>query len=739
MHKHKAGAIMADEILKIALVPAYKPAQTMLETLRELNDLGFVCVTVNDGSGEDYDAVFAEAAALSTVLVHNMNLGKGAALKTGLCHIQANFREPYVVVTLDADGQHSVFDALRAAEAAAADPDALVLGCRAFKGEVPLKSRLGNGITKAVFALISGKKVSDTQTGLRAFSHRQVSFMLDIKGDRYEYEMNVLMEYARAGKTISEVPIETIYIDGNASSHFRPVRDSYRIYKEIIKFSLSSLVGFAVDYALFCILSALTGQTALANIGARIVSATVNFEINRRVVFKSRKSVGQSALGYFTLALFIMICGTALVTLLTEVVGINAYLAKILTESSMFILSWSVQRTTVFADNGQNKGGTPKMDRRKIWAVGYGAALALFTGYVMLDTFIIPTVNVADASAINMAMFENAPTEAVKSETGTDGSESRRQSSSAEKRTPPEKPSGSESTSDSSRKTRPSGEHRSKSSDTSGKGGSGNKSGTESKTRSGSGKSSKTLTTSESSDGKSYSDENISVNISEYNENSTRIYVADVTLSSAQYLKTAFAGDSYGKNITALTSETAEAKNAVLAINGDYYGARESGYVIRNGVIYRSTGSSDTDVLCIYTDGHFGITNSSEKTTEELLAEGVWQAFSFGPALVENSEIAVSENEEVGRAKASNPRTAIGIIDDLHYVFVVADGRTSESTGLSLSSLAAFMKDLGCTTAYNLDGGGSSTMYFGGEVINNPTTSGNSINERKVSDIVYIG
>ncbi|MBQ8080213.1 MAG: phosphodiester glycosidase family protein [Oscillospiraceae bacterium] len=236
-----------------------------------------------------------------------------------------------------------------------------------------------------------------------------------------------------------------------------------------------------------------------------------------------------------------------------------------------------------------------------------------------------------------------------------------------------------------------------------------------------------------------YADENISVTVTEYYENDTKIYVADVQLSSAQYLKTAFAGDTFGKNITAATSEIAAGHGAILAINGDFCGARTTGYVIRNGIVYRDTGDASTDVLCIYADGHFEITNAGETTAQALADAGVWQAFSFGPALVQDGAVTVSEGEEVGHAMASNPRTAIGIIDDLHYVLVVSDGRTEESAGLTLRQLAEFMQGHGVTTAYNLDGGGSSTMYWNGQVINNPTTSGRSVKERSVSDIVYIG
>ena len=236
----------------------------------------------------------------------------------------------------------------------------------------------------------------------------------------------------------------------------------------------------------------------------------------------------------------------------------------------------------------------------------------------------------------------------------------------------------------------------------------------------------------------SYKDDNVEITVSEYERNNTTIYVADVKLSSASLIKTALAQAAYGRNVTEKTSKIAERAGAILAINGDNYGSRESGYVIRQGTVYRNT-PSNNDALAIFADGSFQIINQSEVSANELVENGAVNVFSFGPALVENSEISVSENTEVGKAMASNPRTAIGIIDDLHYVFVVSDGRTNESAGLSLYELAEFMKELGVKTAYNFDGGGSSTLVFGGTVINNPTTNGNSIKERSVTDIVYIG
>ena len=239
----------------------------------------------------------------------------------------------------------------------------------------------------------------------------------------------------------------------------------------------------------------------------------------------------------------------------------------------------------------------------------------------------------------------------------------------------------------------------------------------------------------------SYSDDNISVTLTEKTISNTQVYIADVTVSSSEYLKTAFAQNTYGNNVTAKTSETAENNNAILAVNGDYYGANTTGYVIRNGVVYRDTVREDSSNgdLAIYKDGSFKVIYEDQVSADQLVKEGEVNLLAFGPSLVENGEIVVDTNSEVGQSMSSNPRTAIGIIDENHYIIIVSDGRTSESEGLSLYQMAEIMKSYGVKTAYNLDGGGSSTLYFNGQVINKPTTNGNTISERSVSDIVYIG
>ena len=236
----------------------------------------------------------------------------------------------------------------------------------------------------------------------------------------------------------------------------------------------------------------------------------------------------------------------------------------------------------------------------------------------------------------------------------------------------------------------------------------------------------------------SYRDSNISVTLETVRVHNTDVYVAHVKLASAAYFQTAFAKDTYGRNIREKTSDIAERAGSIFAVNGDFYGFRDEGFVIRNGVLYRdSVYSSSRQALVVDSTGNMFSVREKTSSARALLEEGAWQVLSFGPVLLEDSEICVDEEDEIGKME-SNPRTAVGMVEPLHYIFVVSDGRTRESEGLSLLQMAELMKSYGCTLAYNLDGGGSSTMVFNGRVINNPT-DGRSDGERKVSDIVCIG
>lgn len=238
----------------------------------------------------------------------------------------------------------------------------------------------------------------------------------------------------------------------------------------------------------------------------------------------------------------------------------------------------------------------------------------------------------------------------------------------------------------------------------------------------------------------SYQDDNINITITNVRKYDTTFYVADIQVSDASYFKTALAANSYGRNIKETTSAMAAEHQAIFAVNGDYYGFRDSGYVLRNGVLYRTDprNSGDDQALVMDQQGKLAVIHENEVTAASLSSEGAWQVFSFGPALMENGEITADQASEVSQSMRSNPRTAIGQISALHYIIIVSDGRSSASQGLSLQELAQEFAERGCTLAYNLDGGGSSTMYFNGKIINKPT-DGRRSGERAVSDIVYIG
>lgn len=413
----------------IALIPAYEPDRKMLGVIADLGKTGFDVVVVDDGSGPEYAELFEQAAERLpgksgrgvTLLIHDVNRGKGAALKTGLDFIN-NFmvirgeETQNVIVAVDADGQHLAVDALRAAHTAQGNPGTLVLGSRilnkkaaassgvqsadhASRGNaetVPLRSRFGNAVTRQVFRLATGVPVYDTQTGLRAFTADLIPSLLAVSGDRYEYELNVLMNFAGRGIPIREIEIETVYLEGNKSSHFDTVRDSYRIYKEIAKyaatggrnadgikstakqaakFSASSFASFLIDYAMYALLLMIGPGLVFANIGARLVSSAANYTINRKLVFRSGKNVAASAVQYFALAAFILAGNTFVLHTMVASLGINSMAAKVLTEVLFFMISWTVQRYVVFYDG--NEAGGSEADRSESGTTGDCSANSL--------------------------------------------------------------------------------------------------------------------------------------------------------------------------------------------------------------------------------------------------------------------------------------------------------------------------------------------------------------------------
>lgn len=342
------------EKLRIALIPAYQPGPLLLELVREAAEKGFRVVVVNDGSREDAGELFQNAEKYAAVLHHRENRGKGRALKTGLAYIREHMTPGYTVVTMDADGQHRVDDALRVCRAAEAHPERLVLGSRKLKEQVPLRSLMGNTITRFVYRMSTGLRLYDTQTGLRAFGDPLLPEFEAIAGERYEYEMNVLLECSRRDIPVEEVEIETVYLDNNASSHFNTLRDSYRIYKEILKFSAASFFSFLLDYGLYILMLLLTAgwshgvSLTASNVTARAISASVNYTLNRKLVFRSRNPIVQSAFWYIVLAAGILIGNTLTLHWMVADLGFNRYAAKLCTEVLFFALSWLIQRSFIF-------------------------------------------------------------------------------------------------------------------------------------------------------------------------------------------------------------------------------------------------------------------------------------------------------------------------------------------------------------------------------------------------------
>ena len=343
---------------KIALVPAYEPGDTLLPLLRQLREAGFATLVVDDGSGAAYQNLFDAAREYADVYSYLPNRGKGFALKKGFSILAERFGPDATVVTLDSDGQHSVQDAARVWQEADAHRDALVLGVRSFGKSTPARSRFGNAVTRFIYRLSTHQRVSDTQTGLRAFYLGLLPFLANVDGDRYEYEMNVLLACPRWRIPIREVPIETIYTDNNRGSHFRTFRDSWLVYGNFVKFAASSFTGFLIDYGLYSLLVVgLSGLGAasipVSNVTARVVSAASNFAINKHFVFQNRDSVVKTGSEYFLLAACILAGNTLLLSFLVNGLGCNKFAAKLVTEATFFTLSFLGQRFWIFRKKEQ--------------------------------------------------------------------------------------------------------------------------------------------------------------------------------------------------------------------------------------------------------------------------------------------------------------------------------------------------------------------------------------------------
>ncbi len=350
------------------IIPSLNPDEKLVGTVTELYDAGFDdIVIIDDGSDEAHKAFFPDLSEFPycTLIHHDVNKGKGAALKTAFGYVIKHRDYQNGVVTVDADGQHLAKDVIACAKQMA-ETGTVVLGCRNFsEPHVPKRSRFGNKTTSFVFKTLCGFKISDTQTGLRAIPNKFLPSFLEVKGDRYEYETNMLLEFKKQGIPYSEQPISTVYLNENKGSHFRPIRDSLRVYKFILYFVMSSLISTVVDIVLFYIvLKFLFGDLIqgklLATILARVCSATVNFTINRKTVFSSKAGVFKTLVKYIALAIPILLTSAYSITAISWLLHIQneliITLVKIVIDALLFMVSFRIQQNWVFANKPKGKG-----------------------------------------------------------------------------------------------------------------------------------------------------------------------------------------------------------------------------------------------------------------------------------------------------------------------------------------------------------------------------------------------
>lgn len=350
------------------VIPSLNPDEKLGKTIKSMLEAGFDnIIVVDDGSDEEHKLFFPTANNNITLLTHEVNRGKGAALKTAFKYIKQNFPEATGVVTADGDGQHAPEDVVRCAELIE-DKKEIILGCRDFSGpDVPKRSRFGNKTTSFIFKTLCGKAISDTQTGLRGFPACLLDYLCDVSGDRFEYETNMLLKCISDNIGIKEIKIETVYIEENATSHFRPVRDSIRVYKFLVNYILSSLVSFAADITFFYIFSLLITKSeitstiyipAVATVFARAISSSLNYYINKTKVFENKGKVRNTIFKYYSLALAQMLLSAGVVTLLSFLFGaesLGSTVIKVFVDTFIFLLSFRIQKLWVFKGDSNGK------------------------------------------------------------------------------------------------------------------------------------------------------------------------------------------------------------------------------------------------------------------------------------------------------------------------------------------------------------------------------------------------
>lgn len=341
------------------IIPAFEPGEqllNLLQTIRRKENNQSPIIIVNDGSSKEYNRCFTEASRFenTTILKHSQNYGKGKALKTAFNYIINKMSDTKAVITIDSDGQHAYEDMIKCAEVFQGDPDAIIFGSRNFEGEenVPRKSKLGNQMTSNILKSFTGEELKDTQTGLRVIPFKYLSSLLDVEGDRFEYEMNMIFYARKNNINIIETPIEVIYYDENSGTHFHPIKDSIKVYETFIKYILSSLSSFLIDVGVFTIMLSLIGSEGFVAITTstvlgRVVSSGANYILNRFIVFKGNSK--QSAVKYFSLVILQLSFSSIFVSFFISVLTpIHPTIIKVVVDSGLFLFSYYFQKRFIF-------------------------------------------------------------------------------------------------------------------------------------------------------------------------------------------------------------------------------------------------------------------------------------------------------------------------------------------------------------------------------------------------------
>lgn len=338
----------------MVIIPAYNPPEhSLLKLIQELIQLNIErIIIVNDGSDSNKDAFFESLSEYDAcvILKHSVNLGKGRALKTAFNYILNNYPEASCVITADADGQHKPADILRIAASSLKSKNTFIIGARSFNENVPFRSKFGNILTKHIFRILIGMKISDTQSGLRGIPTSILPRLLKVSGEGYEYELGMLIAVNEFKMPIQEIPVETVYLNGNESSKFNPLIDSMKIYFVFFRFIFSSLTAALIDFLVFILIYSAAKNILISLIGSRIVSSLVNFLVNRRLVFHKQQGFTFSMIKYYIILCFITMLSFLLISLFHSKIGISVPLSKIIAETALFLISFSLQRNYVFSN-----------------------------------------------------------------------------------------------------------------------------------------------------------------------------------------------------------------------------------------------------------------------------------------------------------------------------------------------------------------------------------------------------